>query len=302
MAKMKISNTGEPYFPYTTFEEYSERFKNYFSMKRENGIIEVRHHKLDEPDEPATWRYGIHKGWGQLAKLIGQDPENEVLIMTGTGDAFLTGMDPKTMKAHFDKRYEDPTAYLDTMYPMYRDGSDLLYNMVFDLHIPTISAINGPSVGHTEFALMTDMTLCTPQTSFHDGHFSAGVVPGDGQHLVFNYLCGYKRANYMAYMGKSVSAQKALELGIVNEVVELKDLLPRAWEMARTIMKQDRVVRRLTHDMIREPLRRTLTQDFPSQFAMEWWGAANQAGRKDVPTEIDHFNSLLDRKQEDMLK
>lgn len=292
------SHTGEDFAPYTTLEEYSERFKRWFSIRRESGIIEVKHHLADDPEKPAQWVWGIHKGWGQLLKLIGQDPENEVLIMSGTGDEFITGMDPEMIKRTAEMTKKDPARYIDGMYPQYRDGSDLIYNMVYDVHIPTISVINGPAVGHTEFPLLADLSLCTPETNFQDGHYSAGVVPGDAQHLIFDFLAGYKRANYMAYMGKSISAQTAQDWGIVNEVVPLDNVMDRAWEIARHIMNQPRTVRRLSHDLMREPLRKYINDYFPQQFALEWYGAASTANE---PLNISVFNDMLERDKDDII-
>lgn len=270
MSELKMSYVGSPYVPYTSFEEYSERFKPFFSMRRENGIIEVKMHELNEPDTPASWQYGIHKGWGQIFKLIGQDPDNEVLIIGGTGDAFLTikqaqAFDQAKEKNMFQSLYE--------IYPMYRDGSDLVYNPLFDIHIPTIGVINGPAPGHTEFPLLMDLTLMSEDSFIQDPHFTAGYVPGDGQHLINHYLAGFKRANYMAYMGTAISAKKAVEYGMANEVVEKDKIYDRAWEIAETIMKKPRIVRRLTHDLMREPLRKFVNDSFQAQFGLEWWAA-----------------------------
>lgn len=273
MAELEYSYLGTPYVPYTKFEEYSERFSPFFSMRREDGIIEVKMHELNDPEASANWQYGIHKGWGQLFKLIGQDPENEVLIIGGTGEKFL-GIAPQGGKA-FDKAKErDMYDSLYQMYPMYRDGSDLVYNAIFDIHIPTIGVINGPSPGHTEFPLLMDMTIMSEDSFIQDPHFTAGYVPGDGQHLINHYLAGFKQANYMAYMGTAISAKRAVELGMANEVVPKDKIYDRAWEMARTIMTKPRIIRRLTHDLMREPLRRFVNDNFQSQFALEWWAAA----------------------------
>ena len=302
MTEMKIAYTGQPYIPYTTFEEYSERFKPFFSMRRENGIIEVKMHNLDRPEEPADWQYGIHKGWGQIFKLVGQDPENEVLIIGGTGDKYLT-IGQRVDEGFTAARDRNPMEFMYENYPMYRDGSDLIYNTVFDIHIPTIGVINGPAPGHTEFALLMDMTIMADTAFIQDPHFSAGYVPGDGQHLINHYLGGYKFANHMAYMGTAVSAEKAVDLGIVNEVVEQSKVYDRAWEMARTIMKQPRMTRRLTHDLMREPLRDFINRYFEAQFALEWWCACYEADpnfRENGEVGFKHMSNIADR--DDIIK
>ena len=271
MSRYEQAYNGHYFVPYTKYDEYSEIFKPFFSMKREDGIIEVRMHKENEPGKPAMWSWAHHKGWGQLFKLIGQDPENEVLIISGDGDKWVD-IETSTIEASDDLRTADPGGFLDTLYPQYRDGSDLVNNTVFDLHIPTIGIINGPGPGHTEVPLFMDLTLMTPDSIIQDPHFMGGFVPGDGQHLANHYFMGHKRAVYLSYTGGAISAQTALDWGVVNEVLPRPGIWDRAWEIARLIMKQPRHIRRLAHDMMREPLRRYISDFFQGQFPMEWWG------------------------------
>lgn len=68
------------------FEEYAAKYADYFVMRRENGIIELRMHT---DGGPATFGFPTHNAWGQAWPEIGNDPDNEVLILTGTGDQWL---------------------------------------------------------------------------------------------------------------------------------------------------------------------------------------------------------------------
>lgn len=272
----KFKETLGEYTDYEHFESYEKRFSNYFAMKREDGILEVRMHGLDGGE--AGWCYGVHNGWGRLAKAIAQDPENEVLIITGTGDHFITAITQQSAAAGFNKMAEDPVGYARTMYDdWYVDGQDLLLTFINEIQIPTISVINGPAPGHTEFALACDLCLCAPDANFVEPHFSAGpgFTPGDGQLLAFQHLLGTRRATYLAYTGKEIDANLALEWGLVNEVLPREQLLDRAWEIARMMMTKDRLVRRLTHDIVRQPWKHAVESElkFSHQFALECWTA-----------------------------
>ena len=270
---------GGPFVPHEPFEQYRQRFSELFAMKRENGIIEVRAHFNGGP---AQWIYGMHKGWGQVFRTVGDDPENEVLIITGTGDTFIQEMSPEFLKYVAQTLSTNPGEWMRKSYDMqYRDGSALLNNLMYDVHIPTIGVINGSGPGHTEFALTCDLTLCAEDVVFRDPHFSNNVVPGDGQFLIFQKLLGDKRANYMAYTGETIDAQSALQLGLVNEVLPREKLLPRAWEIAEQIMQKDRYVRRLTHDLMRQSMRRHY-EDFNLHFAMETWGQCLTMLNRDI--------------------
>ena len=108
---------------------------------------------------------------------------------------------------------------------------------------------------------MSDITLCDPDFYFSDAHYSHNIVPGDGMNFSLRVCAGPKRATYMMYMEPKIDAKTALEWGIINEIVEHDQLVPRAFEIARHIMKADRSVRRLTHEIAIRPWKRALQDD-----------------------------------------
>ncbi|WP_216903796.1 enoyl-CoA hydratase/isomerase family protein, partial [Nocardia alni] len=217
--------------------DYAEKYSKYFVMQRRDGILELRMHT---DGGPAEFSFAVHNAWAQAWLEIGNDPDNEVLIITGTGERWLGT--PETAA-------RDPKEVVDEMHSVplpadfgyehgFYDATKLVENFVFGIDIPTIAAINGPSVAHTEFALLSDITLAAESATITDPHFLAAAAPGDGQQLTLQELIGTKRAAYHLYTGQPIGARQALELGLVNEVLPAHQLLPRAWELAETIMKQ----------------------------------------------------------------
>ncbi len=246
-----------------TFDSYSARLAEHFVMKRRDGIIEVRmHHENKTPQ----WSYELHRALPQMFMAVGADRENEVMILTGTGDYWLHEFNEQSF--HMDHEEFRRRCY-DIWY---LDGTKLQENMIWAIDIPVIAAINGPGF-HTEFGLLADLTICADDARFSDAHFAFGMVPGDGQFLVLQELLGIKRANYLAYMGGGIDAPQALELGLVNEVHSRDLLLTRAWEIATQLMKSNRVVRRLTTQVVRRRWKRVFTDDFNMHFAFEVFGA-----------------------------
>ena len=68
--------------------------------------------------------------------------------------------------------------------------SKVLMN-ILDVEVPMITALNGPVLLHSEYALLLDIVLATPQTVFQDKpHFDFGIVPGDGMHLLWPEVIG----------------------------------------------------------------------------------------------------------------
>lgn len=247
-----------------SLEDYSKRFEEHFVFKRENGILEVRMH---EDGGAPRWSYELHRALPQMFAAVGADRENEVFILTGTDDVWLKAFNPES----FNISHEE---FLKRCYEIwYLDGTKLQENMLWDLDIPTIAAINGPGF-HTEFGLLADLTICSDDAAFHDSHYPYGMVPGDGQFLVLQELIGIKRANHMILTQTKLDAHEALDLGIVNEVMPRSEVLPRAWELAREIMKQKREVRRLTSQVLRRRWKRVFTDDFNMHFGFELYAAA----------------------------
>ncbi|MGW0803500.1 enoyl-CoA hydratase/isomerase family protein [Nonomuraea sp. NPDC002799] len=257
-----------------SFEEYAEKYADYFVMTRRSGIIELRMHT---GGGPARFDFAVHNAWAQAWQEIGNDPDNEVLILTGTGDVWLSaeGADAKEAST---KLIEQPRPRDFGYEHTYYDAIKLLENFVFGIDIPTIAAINGPSVAHTEFALLCDITLAAESATIVDPHLLAGVAPGDGQQLTLQELIGTKRAAYHLYTGKPIGAQEALTLGLVNEVLAGDRLLPRAWELAETIAQSPRTTRRLTHAIAQRPWKRRLVHDLGFGVAHEMFGIATGMG------------------------
>lgn len=245
------------------FEDYCEKYATHFKLERQNGILQVQMHTHGGP---VMYGLPIHNAWSQLWLDIGNDPDNEVLIFSGTGDKWIGGFDPDFAAQSLHEMPAD--AFYDQIYS---DATKLLEAFIFNIDIPTIACINGPGL-HTEFALLCDITLCAEHAELFDPHFKFNLVPGDGQGLTFQELMGLKRAAYFLYTSEKITAQLAKELGLVNEVVPLDRLLPRAWEIAEKIMQKPRAIRRLTSAVLRRQWKRRLVQDLGFHIAHELLG------------------------------
>jgi enoyl-CoA hydratase/carnithine racemase len=74
------------YVPRPSFDVYAEKYSRYFAMRRRDGIIELRMHT---DGGPARFDFAVHNAWPQVWQEVGNDPDNEVLIITGTGGQWL---------------------------------------------------------------------------------------------------------------------------------------------------------------------------------------------------------------------
>jgi enoyl-CoA hydratase/carnithine racemase len=247
------------YVPGPNFEEYKELFKEHFEMERRDGIIELRMHTLGGD---VQWNFELHRAIWQAFQTVGADPENRVMILTTTGDTWIANIDDSS----FSKEEDDRPYY--SYEHMYYDGRRMLISLINDVEIPTIGVIPGPG-GHTELALMCDITICSDNTLIVDPHLDLGLVPGDGVHSAFIELLGVKRAAYALLTCDIMDAQKCLELGLVNEVVPREKLHTRAWEIAERINARKRTTLRMTVPVIRRPWKQRIADDLDGAFAME---------------------------------
>src|SRR5262249_11863999 len=92
-------------------------------------------------------------------------------------------------------------------------------------------------------------------------HFTGGLVPGDGMHVVYPLLLGVNRARYFLLTGETLDAKAAKELGLVAEVLPKERLMARAWELAETMAKRPKSLLRLWRAVLTEHIKRNM-QDY----------------------------------------
>jgi enoyl-CoA hydratase/carnithine racemase len=229
-------------------------------MTRQSGILEVVLHTDGGPflwgaDDNDTRR--ISDAFLDIAN----DPENRVVILTGTGDSFCESSVP----AH-SGRAHNPDTWEHLTFRFQRQ----LHQNLLDIEVPIVAAVNGPFRIHSELALMCDVVLATPETVFQDRpHLPAGVVPGDGVHLVWSLLIGRLRANHFVLTGAEITAEEAMRLGCVNEVIPKETLLERARAIARVIANAPPLTVRYTRRVMNMQLRDALAKYLEPSLALE---------------------------------
>ena len=259
------------FVPTPKFEEYKERFKDHYKLdRRPDGVILAQAHTKGGPIQLSVEN---HRSVGQLFKTIGADPENEVMIFTGSGKDFMMDADPEGFKLE-----QDDLQYWAYEHA-YKDGRINTSSLINDLEIPTIGVLNGPGF-HSELCLMCDITICAEDAIIFDLHYDIGSVPGDGIHSCFLELLGVKRGAYALLTGQAIDAKKALEYGLVNEIVPREKLIERAYKLADHIMEQPRTTRRLTTQIVRRPWKQRIANDLDGGFGIQMF--AHLAKKKAV--------------------
>ena len=141
------------------------------------------------------------------------DPAIRAIVLTGTDPAFCAGLDLKAMGG------SRPTAPKTHTGPLSRPPFG-------PRTTPLIGAVNGPAItGGFELALNCDFLIASPNARFADTHARVGVMPGWGLTALLADAVGVRRAREISLTGSFVTADEALNWGLVNRVVPHEELL-----------------------------------------------------------------------------
>ncbi|MEE3627614.1 enoyl-CoA hydratase/isomerase family protein [Nitrospirillum sp. BR 11752] len=248
------------------FETYHDAFPNARLTRKDNGVLEVA---LHTNGGKLVFNGHTHEQFVELFHQIGEDRDNRAVILTGTGDAFMDMINPEGFDFFTPQGYDK----------ILREGRKVLSN-ILDIEVPMITALNGPVLLHSEYALLTDIILATPDTVFQDKpHFEFGIVPGDGMHLLWPHVIGSVRGRYFLLTRQVLNAQTAKDWGVVNEIVPADRLLARAHEIADGIAALPPLTGRYTRIALTQQLRRLIDEGTAYGLALEGISAADVARR-----------------------
>lgn len=246
------------------FDTYRAAFPNARLTRKSNGVLEIRLHTAGGK---LVFNGHTHEQFVDLFHAVGEDRDNRAVILTGSGDAFMDAINPEGFDFFTPQGYDK----------ILREGRKVLSN-ILDIEIPMITALNGPVLLHSEYALLTDIVLATPGTVFQDKpHFEFGIVPGDGMHILWPHVIGSIRGRYFLLTRQALDAQTAKDWGVVNEIVPADRLLARAHEIADGIAALPPLTSRYTRIALTQPLRRLVDEGTAFGLALEGISAADVA-------------------------
>jgi enoyl-CoA hydratase/carnithine racemase len=246
------------------FTTYKDVFEHAKLTRSPDGILEV---VLHTNGDSLIFNGQVHEEFVDLFHQINQDSTNRVVILTGAGEAFIDRIDGEGFDFFTPRGFDK----------IYREGKKILSNLI-DIPVPVIAALNGPTTVHSEYALLCDIVIATPDTIFQDKpHFAFGIVPGDGIHSLWQEVIGPIRGRTFVLTQQIIGAEEAKTLGVISEIVPRNHLLPRAREIAGRIAKLPPLTASYTRLVLTQKLRRIVDESVAFGLALEGISAADVA-------------------------
>lgn len=225
----------------------------------------------------------------EAVNRVNQDRAIRAVILTGAGSAFSAGGNVKKMRDRTDLFGGHP----HQMREGYRYGIQQIPLAFYRCDVPVIAAVNGPAVGAgCDLALMCDLRIAADTAWFAESFVKLGIIPGDGGAWLLPRVIGPARAAEMTLTGDRVSAQQALQWGLVNEVVPAAELLEAAGRLAQRVAVNPPHAVRMAKKLLRESGHTSLS-------TLLEMSAAMQPLAHHAPDHQEALSAFLDRREPD---
>lgn len=183
------------------------------------------------------------------------------LVLTGAGRAFCSGGDLREMQriaAHagrVDAFFDEPLRLLNECILLIRR-----------IPLPVIAAVNGAaSGGGCNLALACDFVVAAESARFNQAFVRVGLSPDCGGSFILPRLIGWRRATELLMTGEVISAQRAVELGMINSVVPDAELMDHAKSLAVRLANGPTAAL----GRVKELLEASATNDYAAQLEFE---------------------------------
>lgn len=154
--------------------------------------------------------------------------KTRAVIITGEGKSFVAGADIGAMSTMDAKEGEAFGKF----------GNDI-FRKIETFPLPVIAAVNGFALGGgNELAMSCDIRICNDKAMFGQPEVGLGITPGFGGTQRLARIIGVGMAKELVYAGYNIKADKALEVGLVNSVYPVDELMEQAKKLAAKIAKQ----------------------------------------------------------------
>lgn len=210
---------------------------------------------LDDPDRRNILTSQMVRSIGEDVTRAESDPAVSTLVVTGSGSAFCAGAELSTLEKSADGDFDDVR--------------EVYEGFLRVLHSPlaTVAAVNGPAVGAgLNLALACDVRIASTAARFDTRFTQLRIHPGGGHTWLLERAVGHQQATLAVLFQERWDAQRALEVGLVAQVVEPGDLLDTALGLGARLDDVEPVLTRRLVSTLRQSQQ---TPDHATMLAIE---------------------------------
>jgi enoyl-CoA hydratase/carnithine racemase len=215
---------------------------------KDNGIATIT---LNRPQVLNAFTPIMIDEWAQALEAAKLDPEVRVVIVTGAGRGFCSGVDVRSFR---EREHTDGNPVVDGRYWLQHSVHRVPLALCI-LDKPYIAAVNGPAAGAgMDMASMADIRIASETARFAMSYVNVGIVPGDGGCYYLPRIVGVARTLDLIWTGRTMDAQEALQIGYVSQVVPPDQFMDSVMTYARKLAKGPQVAIELAKRLVYEGL------------------------------------------------
>lgn len=206
-----------------------ERYKSLL-VEKKSGIAMVTLNVPDKLNTIGMSNFGMHKELEDIFVDLDDDPEVNVIMITGAGKAFSAGGNIQDfVDLHGTEKGWDQVRGIAGV-------AKRLVENIINCTKPTVAAVNGDAIGlGATIALCCDISVMSETARIGDTHVKVGLVTGDGGALIWPMILGPNRAKDFLMRGLLVNGKEAREIGLVNYSVPAENVMERALAVAEDL-------------------------------------------------------------------
>jgi 3-hydroxypropionyl-coenzyme A dehydratase len=230
--------------------------QQYIQVERKEDVAVVR---INRPEKLNAMNIDTIKEMGSTMDEMERDDSVKVVIITGTGD--------KAFSAGADIEYMSKISPLEG--EQYALTGHATLNRIENLSKPVIAAVNGYALGGgCELALSCDIRIASKNAAMGQPEVTIGICPGWGGTQRLMRVVGPARAKDLIFTGRRITADEAFQMGLVNKVVELPQLMDECMNTAKMIAKNSAIAVRVSKTL----LNRGMDADINTGLKLEIFG------------------------------
>jgi 2-(1,2-epoxy-1,2-dihydrophenyl)acetyl-CoA isomerase len=191
----------------------------------EDGVATI---KFNRPDVLNSFNREMAFAFQKALDAAASDKEVRAVIITGEGRSFSAGQDLEEVTSGEKIHIKN----------IVKEHYNPIITRIRELELPVVAVVNGVAAGAgANIALACDIVIASEKASFIQAFSKIGLIPDSGGTFILPRLIGWGRASALMIMGDKVSANDALQMGMIYKVVDPDELLGHAREIAAKLSK-----------------------------------------------------------------